>query len=159
MVVPGIPMEGPVSRILRDAEVDVAVDYHQFGLVDSAAVENRPPPGQGGPRWLRVGRSLVFFESEGPLVGARVRFEAWDGPAPFDEAQWPMSEVVMLDMPSGRIGTDEITYGAQSDVFILPAPGRYRVRVAWREGEFDPRRGGEGPEAFALAQFWPAEPG
>lgn len=144
-----------MSRMLYSAEVDVVVDHHLFGLCDGASDESPPSaPTQIGHPWLRVGTSMVYFQSDEDIVKARVRFESWDGPPSLDEATWPVSEVVELSLPSGALGVDQITAGSRSDVFVVGAPGRYGARLAWRQGELD--LAGTEPEAFALAQFWPA---
>jgi hypothetical protein len=145
--------------MLSSAEADVVVDHRLFGIGDGASDENPPrAPHRIGHPWLSAGISMVYFEAHEDIIKARVRFESWDGPPPLDEATWPESETVVLSLPSGALGVDQITAGSTSDVFTVGGPGRYRARLAWREGELDLVGSGE-PEAFALAQFWPAETG
>jgi hypothetical protein len=141
-----------VPHLLGSADIEVMVNHHLFGLVDSDADTDVPEPTRVAP-WMRAGTSAVYVESEQDVVWARLQLECWNDPAPFDREMWPDSVVVALEMPSGVITVDEITAGVQADVFTLPAPGRYRVRVAWREVE---AADGGAPEGLALVQFWPA---
>jgi len=147
-----------VSRMLSSVEVDVVVDHHLFGVCDGASDESPPPaPRHVGHPWLSVGTSMVYFEAAEDIYKARVRFESWDAPPPPDDAAWPVSEVVELSLPSGALGVDQITAGSRSNVFVVGGPGRYGARLAWRDGELD--LDCVKPEAFALAQFWPAVAG
>jgi len=144
--------------MLFSAEADVVVDHHLFGLCDGASGESRPFPRHFGHAWLGVGTSMVYFEAAGDIYKVRVRFESWDAPAPpLDEATWPVNEVVELSLPSGVLSVDQLTAGSLPDVFTVGTLGRYGARLAWRDGEED--LDCVKPEAFALAQFWPAVAG
>jgi hypothetical protein len=148
-----------VPRMLSAVDVDVVVDHHLFGLCDGASVEPSPPaPRRIGHRWLSAGTAQLYLESAEDIIKARVHFESWDGPPPFDESAWPDHEVVSLSLPSGVLSVDQITAGAKPDVFVVGPAGRYAARLAWREVALDLAGIGE-PEAFALAQFWPATAG
>lgn len=138
-------------RMMSSAEVDASVSYRLVGLYDCESDEEVPTPRIVGHPWLSVGVSRVMLESADDIPKVRFCFEWWDGRPPFDPAAWPLSEVVGLYLPSGRLGVSEFT-GHVNDVFQIPVPGRYRLRLAWRAGARDPEF--TRPEAFALAQFW-----
>jgi hypothetical protein len=138
--------------MLSSAETDVVVAYHLVGLHDGEVDENPPTPHQIGHPWLSVGTAYVLLESAEDISKARFRFELWDAPPPL-EADWPANEVVTLSLPSGRLSVHQIAAGSVHDVFDLGGPGRYQVRLAWREGgEWDPEV--VRPQAGLLAQFW-----
>ena len=136
---------------MSDAEVDASVSYRLVGMYDCESDEEVPTPRTVGHPWLSVGTSRVMLESADDIGWVRFRFELWDGWPSHNQALWPLSEVIGLYLPSGRLGVSEFTSFVK-DVFHVPGPGRYRVRLAWRAGERDPEF--TKPEAFALAQFW-----
>jgi hypothetical protein len=133
------------------AEVDVIVAYHLVGFYDGEVDETVPTPRE---TWVGVGTSAVLFRSAEDIYLARIRFESWDGPAPADDASWPLSESAALYLPSGVLSIHEIDGGNRPRVFTVGPPGHYSMRLGWRAGEMDPAVAR--PQAFALAQFWPA---
>ncbi|WP_309115000.1 hypothetical protein [Saccharothrix sp.] len=140
--------------LLAGDDHDIVTDYRMFGLVDGSARDLPGPPGKAG---LSVGETAVFLGTEDDVIRARLRVEFWDEPAPFDGREWPRVEDVTLSLPSGRLVIDQNTAGGA--VLEVPGgPGRYRVRLAWRELPFDEVGEGE-PEALGLAQLWPATSG
>ena len=144
-----------MARLISGAEVDVTVDHRLFGLCDGAAGESPPPaPHRVGHRWLSAGVSVVYFEAAEDILKARVVFESWDGEPPADD-DWPGAETVVLSLPSGVLGVDQIAAGSRPEVFVVGPPGRYHARLAWRDGTLDLEGTGE-PEGFARARFWPA---
>lgn len=71
------------------------------------------------------------------------------------EEPWSAAEVVTLTLASGQLCVRQIAQGQILDVWDVGGPGRFHVRVAWREmDEWDPES--DDPEAFQHAQFWPA---
>ena len=144
---------GSVPGMVSSAEVEVYFRYRLLGLQDRAADESPPTPHQVGHPWISAGTSYVLLESAEDITMARLRFELWDEqPPPLDQADWPVSEVVRLYLPSGSLAVHEIT-DYQPDVFDVGAPGPYLVRLAWRPGErWDPEV--VKPEKVLLAQFW-----
>jgi hypothetical protein len=115
--------------------------------------EDPPTPRQIGHPWLSVGTAYVLLESAKDISMARFRLELWDALPPPLDADWPASEIVTLSLPSGRLGVHQIAAGTLFDVFDVGGPGRYQVRLAWREGgEWDPEV--VRPQAWLLAQFW-----
>ena len=99
-------------------------------------------------RWLALGIA-------GNLVLLAVFKYANFAIANFDAAAWDRSDEIVMDLPTGVLGIDQITAGAHAEVFRLPAPGRWRIRVAWRDGV--PTDDNSLPDASVLLQFWPAE--
>jgi hypothetical protein len=140
-----------VADMTATREIDVIVDHHLVGLVDRRAPGERPAVPHASGRFVSVSPGYLLIESDDDVLDARLRIEAWTGEPPFDEASWPLSDAVLIDLPSGLLGVDEIAAGGKSDVFEVPFAGRCRVRVAWRPGTI-----GESPEAWGLVQFWPA---
>ncbi|MEV4351314.1 hypothetical protein AB0J83_43210 [Actinoplanes sp. NPDC049596] len=137
-------------------DVDVIVDHRLVGIVDEASDGGEKPP---SPHtlgdWIAVTPGNIYLECPGEeVLGAAVRFETWDGPAPFDETDWEAHDVVEVVLPSGLLGIDEITMGAQSGVYRLPPGRRWHTRLAWRTLEAEPD---QLPSATILAQFWPAD--
>ncbi|SDP96344.1 hypothetical protein SAMN04487905_12012 [Actinopolyspora xinjiangensis] len=147
-----------MARLLAATDLVVTVDHHLFGIVDQACEQDRTDPPQAPSelgQWMSVGVAAVYVEAEQDIITAGLRLECWDGPAPFEERDWPRSELAVVRMPSGRLGIDEIAAGGQGDVFVLPEPGEYQLRVAWRERDLDQHDEDGNPEAFALVQYWP----
>ncbi|MEU7531181.1 hypothetical protein AB0A74_36000 [Saccharothrix sp. NPDC042600] len=136
--------------LLAADDCDIVTDYRMFGLVDGSSRALPAPPGKAG---LSVGETAVFLGTEDDVVRARLRVEFWAGPAPFDGRDWPRVEDVTLSLPSGRLVIDQNTAGATT-LAVPGGPGRYRVRLAWRELPWDAVGEGE-PEALGLAQLWP----
>ncbi|MEV0146221.1 hypothetical protein ACFV0L_39030 [Streptosporangium canum] len=147
-----------VPLLLDSVEVKVHVQYHLFFFADSEADEDPPLDPREHGNWFGASEAGVCFESDEDVVSALMRFESWDGEAAIDSEQWSQTAEVTLAMTSGSISIMEIAGGALNDVFALPAPGRYRVRLGWREGPLHPP-GSDEPESFALAQFWPTPRG
>ncbi|WP_434589658.1 hypothetical protein [Streptomyces sp. A5-4] len=145
-----------MAELLVSHELDVVVDHRLVGLLDEAcAAGERPPSPHTLGHWLSTTPGMVYLESDEDILGARLRLEAWDGDAPFVREQWPRTDVIVLDLPSGVLGVDEIAAGGKSQVFRVPSPGRWHARVSWRPGVLDLDGTGTEPEAWALVQFWP----
>jgi hypothetical protein len=146
-----------MAKLIDEKELSVIVDYHLVGLVDEACDgEAKPPSPHTLGQWFATAPGNIYFESPIPANGARLRLETWDGPADFDATTWDRSDEIVMDLPTGVLGIDQITAGQMAAVYELPHPGRWRIRLAWLDGiatETRPR-----PEASALVQFWPAEP-
>lgn len=143
-----------MSRLVDEKELRVIVDYRLVGLVDEASdgVAKPPPPHTLG-QWFATAPGNVYFESPDTVLGALLRLETWDGPADFDASPWDRSEEIVMDLPTGVLGIDQITAGQMAAVYELPRPGRWNLRLAWRDGV---STGGESlPDASALVQFWP----
>ncbi|GLZ01015.1 hypothetical protein [Actinoplanes sp. NBRC 103695] len=141
-----------MSEMLSSAETDVIVAYRLVGLIGGEVDEDLPTPSQIGHPWLSAGTSSVLLQSAEDIGQAQFRFELWDGAPPQLGADWPHSEVVTLVLTDGGLNVDQIDAGSVHDVFDVGEPGRYRVRLAWREADWDPMA--EGPQAWLLAQFW-----
>jgi len=137
------------------ADLRVTVMYRLLGLNDqaSAGQATPPTPHQVG-HWLSMSHGHLLIEAPDPEPAARLRLEVWDGPARFDEDEWPLVDVVVVDFPSGELITEEITVGSQPAI-QLPSPGRWQVRVAWRSAEFADDGSLRQPHR-ALMQFWPS---
>jgi len=146
-----------MAKLIDGKELNVIVDYRLVGLVDEASDGEPKPPSPGSlGRWFATAPGNIYFESPIPASGANMRLETWDGPAEFDASAWDRSDEIVMDMPTGVLGIDEITAGAMAAAYELPYPGRWRIRLAWLDGiatDSQPL-----PEASALVQFWQAEP-
>lgn len=145
-----------MPQLLSSVELDVGLDHHLVQVTDHEAEEALPTPSQVGHRWVSAGTSAVLLQSVEDIWRARFYFESWDGqPAPLDEAEWPVIEVIGLFLPSGNLAVDQFARGAVWDVFDVGGPGHYRVRLAWCPLDWQPDGDPLEPQAFASLQFWP----
>jgi hypothetical protein len=145
-----------MAQLKDEKELHVIVDYRLVGLVDEACTGvEKPSAPHKLDHWLSTTTGNLYLESSDAVLGARMRLQTWDGPADFDVAGWDRSDEIVMDLPTGVLGIDQITAGAHAEVFRLPAPGRWRIRVAWRDGV--PTDENSLPDASVLLQFWPAE--
>jgi hypothetical protein len=137
------------------AEIEVIVDHRLVGIVDEQCHgDEKPPSPHTLGDWIAVTPGNIYLECVGEeVVGASMRFETWDGPAQFDESAWEAHDVVTASLPSGVLGIDEITMGAQSEVYRLPPGREWTVRLAWLT--LPPAAPDEMPEASILVQLWP----
>jgi hypothetical protein len=144
-----------MARMLDHAVTDVSVAYRQIGLFDRDLYEGLGPPNPDEGSWVRSGTASVLLllgEDYGP---SRLTLELWDTqPSPPDHADWSISEVIDLELPSGWLCVEMIAPGSLRDVFSVGGPGHYRDQFGWRgnPGRLDPDS--EDPEALLLAQFW-----
>lgn len=112
--------------------------------------------------WISTGSAKVIITTERDVMAGTLRLESWDEEAAFDPAAWQRAAIVGLTMPSGQVGTADIARESMPLEFGLPAPGRYRVRVAVSEHPAPPASPGTpdwqwpAPSVTALAQFWRA---
>ncbi|MFJ3667461.1 hypothetical protein ACIPSE_13495 [Streptomyces sp. NPDC090106] len=145
-----------MPELVSCRELDVVVDHRLFGLVDEEGQNGeRPASPRSVGSFVSANATMLYIGSELDISNARLRLETWDGPAPAESSDWPSSEELSLDLPSGRFLVDEIAAGGQPDVFRLPRAGRWRARVGWRENTPGPDGGFAQPGAWALIQFWP----
>jgi len=148
-----------MPELIQAQDVDVSVDHHLVGLVDAASTSGeRPPAPHTTGHWLATAPGMVYVESDEDVISARIRVEAWDAPPPPPPGEWDRSDEVRLELPSGRLGTDEVAAGGQAEVFALPAAGTWQARISWREGPFDEDGTRGEPEANALVQLWQDPP-
>ncbi|WP_017571105.1 hypothetical protein [Nocardiopsis halotolerans] len=162
-----------MSRLLSQNSTLVYPDYGIFQIVDGKDCDDTAPvPGRNV---FSVGERSVYFHSMQNNVLVRLYLESWETEPAWDEDDWEGSRTAVIELATGVVSVDEITAGAQHDLLTLPAPGRYRVRVAHRNrrivseaymalfGRFDDIHGIEFTEAERalegreqyLAQFWP----
>ena len=162
-----------MGRLLRTQRTLVYPDYGIFQIVDSESTDNDAPlPGR---RDFSAGERSVYLRSFQNNVLVRLDLESWDGePSPLGE-EWEGSETATVVLPSGSVDVAELTVDRQEEALRLPAPGRYRVRMAHRNrrqvsqayeelvGRYDgvdsaefaaAKRDLQGREQY-LAQFWP----
>ncbi|MFE1027012.1 hypothetical protein ACFW5I_20990 [Streptomyces sp. NPDC058818] len=145
-----------MPQLVTSRELDVIVDHRLFGLVDEEGQEGeRPASPRSVGSFVSASATMLYIGSDEDILNARLRLEAWDGPATALADEWPSAEVLSLDLPSGRFLVDEIAAGGKSDVFRLPHAGRWRARVGWRENAPAPDGGFAEPGGWALVQFWP----
>ncbi|MGW6054388.1 hypothetical protein [Streptomyces sp. NPDC055189] len=145
-----------MPRLVASRELKVVVDHRMFGLVDEEGQDGeRPASPRSAGSFVSSNATMLYIGSDEDILNARVRLEAWDGPAAALAEAWPSTELVSLDLPSGRFLVDEITAGGKPDVFRLPHAGKWRARVAWRENGPAPEGGFAEPGGWALVQFWP----
>jgi len=142
-----------MAQRTENRSVPAIVDYHLVGIADQAyAGPDKPvtPHQVGG--WFSTSDGNVYLESDADIRRAVLHFETWDGPAEFDPGAWDRSGELDMDWQSGELGLDQITAGATPDVYRLPSPGRWHLRLAWRD---EPRPSAdELPWASVLVQFW-----
>lgn len=159
---------------LNAAEVEVTVDYGTFGIVDEACAEdtyNLDAPEGGG--WLRTDRGMAYPDLVSNVAFVRVRFESWDSEPP-REGTWARVDEAILEMPSGIVGIEEVGGEWHEEVFELPQPGLYQIRVAFcvaRHKEPIPARAEQAAierawqgheeelrkvDEYFLIQYWPA---
>jgi hypothetical protein len=141
-----------MSRRLTAVTTTTIIDHHLFQLVD----EEYPGEELAAPHttgdWITVGRASVLVESPYDNFDAILRLEEWDaepGPEPTDDhGPWDDVVTVTVECPNGTIGINQITAGYAETGFSLTRPGRYHVRLAWRNG-------GAAAQAYAdvLARF------
>lgn len=145
-----------MAKVMDSKELHVIVDYRLVGLVDEACtgVPKPPSPSTLG-HWLSTAPGNVYLESSGVVLGAGMRLETWDGQAEFDGSAWDRSDVIVMDLPTGVLGVDQITAGGIAAAYELPHPGRWSIRLAWRDGV--PTEEDRLPYASVLVQFWPDE--
>ncbi len=134
--------------------------------------DTAPVPGRDD---FSVGERSVYLRSFQTNVLVRLGLESWESEPAWGGEAWEGSHTAAIELATGVVGVNEITAGAQHDLLTLPAPGRYRVRVAHRNrrmvsgaymalfDQFEDRHGPgftaakrdlEGREQY-LAQFWP----
>ncbi|MFG3256703.1 hypothetical protein [Streptomyces sp. NPDC048172] len=112
---------------------EVTVDYGTFGLIDMecAADTYHVDPPEGGA-WLRTDTGMVYPDLVSNVAFIRLRLESWDGEPPREqEGAWSRVEEAEVVMPSGVLGVEVIAAGIDEDVFTLPGPGTYRLRMAF----------------------------
>ncbi|MFI6576807.1 hypothetical protein ACIBFB_13475 [Nocardiopsis sp. NPDC050513] len=148
-------------------------DYGVFQIIDCEHPEpDAPLPGFND---FSVGERSVFLHSCQNNVLVRLDLESWETEPPEPGTEWEATHTASITLPSGVIGVSEMTTGTQENLLTLPAPGRYRIRMAHRnrrlvgrayealfsqfEDTDDPgfiaaQRDLEGREQY-LAQFWP----
>jgi hypothetical protein len=132
--------------------VAAIVDYRLVGIADEGytGLDKPVSPHKLGS-WFSTCDGNIYLESDALIVRADMHFETWDGPADFEIAAWDRSDIVVMDWPTGVLALDQITAGASPAVYRLPAAGRWRVRLAWRdEPASEPQ---ELPWASVLVQF------
>lgn len=162
-----------MSRLLDRNSTLVYPDYGMFQIVDCQSDdETAPVPGHND---FSVGDRSIYLRSFQTNVLVRLDLESWESEPAWHEDEWEGSHTAVIELTTGVVGVDEITAGAQHDLLTLPAPGRYRVRVAHRNrgmvsdaymalfdqfedihgpGFTDAKRDLEGREQY-LARFWP----
>ncbi|MDH6604693.1 hypothetical protein M2164_000328 [Streptomyces sp. SAI-208] len=145
-----------MPELVSSRELDVVVDHRLFGLIDEEGQDGeRPASPRSVGSFVSANATMLYIGSGEDISNARLRLEAWDGPAPVDTGDWPSTAELSLDLPSGRFLVDEIAAGGKSDVFRLPQAGKWRARVGWRENTRAPDGGFTRPGGWALVQFWP----
>ncbi|MFB7467319.1 hypothetical protein ACFCZ1_28175 [Streptomyces sp. NPDC056224] len=142
-----------MSGLVRVQELDVVVDHRLFGLVDEEGQAGERPATPGAEGLVAANATMLYLQTPEDVLDTRLRVEVWDGPADFTAGEWPVQGEAVMDLPSGRFLVDEIAAGGRPAAFQLPAGGRWCVRAAWRPGALDEAE--EGPEGWALVQFWP----
>ncbi|QUX29102.1 hypothetical protein KGD83_00350 [Nocardiopsis akebiae] len=162
-----------MSRPLSTRYALVYPDYGIFQIIDCAQDEpDAPLPGHDD---FSVGKHSVFLRSFQTNLRVRLDLESWRSEPPALGGEWEADHTTAVTLPSGVIGVSELTYGSQHNLLTLPAPGRYRIRIAHRNrrlvseaymalfDRFGDIRGAgfaaakrdlEGREQY-LAQFWP----
>ncbi|MFI7642280.1 hypothetical protein [Nonomuraea sp. NPDC049400] len=109
-------------------------DHHLFGLADAGTADQPPPPVPAADgHWVSAADSAVLIRTAQDGATVTVRLQAMDGPPgePEPDAE-AVSHTVQLDLPTGQISVNQIAAGWMHDVFALPAPGSYRLRItAW----------------------------
>ncbi|MFC6879435.1 MULTISPECIES: hypothetical protein [Actinomadura] len=97
-----------MAGLLSADQAEVIVARHLVGIMDGAAdLRGRVAL----ESWLNVGESRVFLRTEEDALHATLHFEVWDDVAAFDEREWQRSEVIELQMSTGRIGADQVDAG------------------------------------------------
>ncbi|WP_405708223.1 MULTISPECIES: hypothetical protein [unclassified Streptomyces] len=117
--------------MLDATTLEVTVDYGTFGLVDmecAGGTYNLDDPEAGA--WLRTDVGMVYPDLVSNVAFIRLRLESWASEPP-QEGVWSRVEVTEVEMPSGVLGIEVIAAGFEEDVFALPGPGAYRLRVAF----------------------------
>ncbi|MFI8853240.1 hypothetical protein ACIGW3_24055 [Streptomyces sp. NPDC053499] len=167
-------------RLLDRTEMQVTVDYGTFGVVDMQPgrdARGLVAPAEGS--WLRTRRGMVYPDLVSNVAFIRLRLESWGpqgtGDEPPLEGNWARVDEAEVEMPSGVLGIEVIAAGLDENVFSLPGPGQYRIRVAFCVApEVDPvplrkshapierawqghEKELEGVDEFFLVQFWGVE--
>jgi hypothetical protein len=137
---------------------DVYVVDGMFGLVDEACEGEGLPHRLPGSDWVHASSGSVFLKTADSLITkARLRVEAWDGPAEIDEAYWPDQVCLSLDLPTARFLVDQSDAGSDKGPY-LSAPGRWQLRVGRREKPEElpwEAAASDLVEACFFLQFWP----
>ncbi|UJW31111.1 hypothetical protein L3Q67_38960 [Saccharothrix sp. AJ9571] len=137
-----------MARLLAAQDLEVHPDYRMFGIGENATGfgETPPVPGAG---WLGVGRaSVTVGVMEDNPRELPLRLEHWDSEPPMPEGP-DTQHTVCLQLPTGKITIDQVTYGGQ-DTDLDLVPGLYAARISgWRGNVLRERY---------LAQFWLLSP-
>jgi hypothetical protein len=133
-----------MAQLLVAQDLEVHPDYRMFGIGESAVSFGEYPPVPGGG-WLGVGQASVTVgvmddvPRELPL-----RLEHWDSEPAMPEGH-DTQHTVRLQLPTGKITIDQVTFGGQ-DTDLDLAPGLYAARISGWRGTVVRER--------YLAQFW-----
>lgn len=117
-----------MAALISAVDLVVSPDHRMFGVADGSVgsdVDTPVPSSAAG--WLGAGESEVLIGTGQDIVDVALRLEAWTAEPPGDGAE--LSGGARLRLPSAVISLNEITGGWQPDVFKLPEPGIYQVRV------------------------------
>ncbi|MBO8201451.1 hypothetical protein JW613_24600 [Streptomyces smyrnaeus] len=167
-------------RLLDRTEMKLTVDYGTFGIVDMAPVPDAHglvASAEGS--WLRTRRGMAYPDLVSNVAFIRLRLENWGpggpGTEPPLEGDLARVDEADVEMPSGVLGIEVIAAGLDEEVFSLPGPGQYRIRVAFcvapdvdpvplRKSHAPIERAWQGREKeledvdeFFLVQFWSVE--
>ncbi|WP_455358560.1 hypothetical protein [Streptomyces sp. SYSU K21746] len=100
-----------MARLIGSAEVETAIDYGTWGLVDEACLADTHTPDAPSGSWIQVARGMAYLQCPSAVVDVRVRLESWTTAPPPDPARWSGSAEAEVELPSGELGIHTVDGG------------------------------------------------